>query len=296
MAKNLISGTTTTINESGNDIAVDLNQDYKDFIDINESLETTAQTIPKAINEVKNNINYGAILYENDSGTNGNVSLSDSAANYDYIEIYYRTNDNDYAYEKVYQPDGKYVCLFGTRANTSVPRVYGKTKTVYISGNSITNYANGNAQYTINNNANGQVAENNMVYIVRVIGYTRTQIPNEVDSTEPVILYDNTVDGTNGPITLNDSANNYSYIEIFYAWASSFGMSSMRYDMASTYPINLEQIVFNNSKVYWASNRWTVSGTNLSYVEGEFWSIGTSGNATRNVSQTIRIYKVLGYK
>lgn len=56
MAKNLISGDTTTIIESGNDIAVDLNEDYKDTVDSVGSvgsLETTDKTsLVNAINEV----------------------------------------------------------------------------------------------------------------------------------------------------------------------------------------------------------------------------------------------------
>lgn len=56
MAKNLIAGDTTTIVENGNDISVELNQDYTDFIDINESLQTTANTLPSAINELKNEV------------------------------------------------------------------------------------------------------------------------------------------------------------------------------------------------------------------------------------------------
>lgn len=56
MAKNLISGDTTTINENGNDIAVELNQEYKDTVDSvgsADSLETTDKTsLVSAINEI----------------------------------------------------------------------------------------------------------------------------------------------------------------------------------------------------------------------------------------------------
>lgn len=55
MAKNLISGDTTTINENGNDISVDLNEDYKDTVDsvgYANNLETTDKTsLVNAINE-----------------------------------------------------------------------------------------------------------------------------------------------------------------------------------------------------------------------------------------------------
>lgn len=56
MAKNLIGGNTTTINESGDDISVELNSTYTNFIDVNETLNTTAQTLPEAINENKSRL------------------------------------------------------------------------------------------------------------------------------------------------------------------------------------------------------------------------------------------------
>ena len=56
MAKNLISGDTTTIVENGNDIAVDLNTNYKNIVDSVGSvggLDTTHKdTLVDAINEV----------------------------------------------------------------------------------------------------------------------------------------------------------------------------------------------------------------------------------------------------
>ena len=56
MAKNLIAGTTTTIVESGNDISVDLNTNYKDYCDsvgYVASLNTTDKTsVVNAINEL----------------------------------------------------------------------------------------------------------------------------------------------------------------------------------------------------------------------------------------------------
>lgn len=88
MAKNLISGDTTTINENGNDIAVELNQEYVDFIDKDESLQTTAQTLTSAINEL-----IPVVLYDSmstaGSGSVESYTLSDSVSNYKYIDIFY---------------------------------------------------------------------------------------------------------------------------------------------------------------------------------------------------------------
>jgi len=79
MAKNLISGDTTTINENGNDIAVELNQEYVDFIDKDESLQTTAQTLPSAINENKGRLD--DLMYVEEVVLASNISIP-SMSNY----------------------------------------------------------------------------------------------------------------------------------------------------------------------------------------------------------------------
>lgn len=249
-----------------------------------------------AINEVNSNMNYGAILFNSTSGTNADITLSDTTANYQYIEIFYRTSDSGYSSVKVYEPNGKEVNLISQTAVNTTPRVYGQTKRIAISGNSITNVSTSVTQYTINNNATGYVQTQNYIYITRVIGYTNTVIPNEIDSASPITLYTNT-SGSTASITLNDSVSNYSYIEIFYGWnGGSFGLCSTKVDTSLTNDVNLSQTVYNNSYIYHATSKWSKSGTNLSVVGGEYWRFGTSGNPTRTQTQNIAIFKVIGYK
>lgn len=50
------------------------------------------------------------VLYENNSGTAGTVTLSDTAENYYYFEIFYKTNDNLYGSHKVNSPQRKEYC------------------------------------------------------------------------------------------------------------------------------------------------------------------------------------------
>lgn len=123
----------------------------------------------------------GTLLYYNSNGSNGNISLSDSASNYDYIEIFYRTNDMDYSSVKVYEPDGKNVILNGQRANSATPRIYGKTRTIYIDDTSVTTVANSTTQYTVNNGSASAINNSNYIYIIRIVGYTNETIPNEID-------------------------------------------------------------------------------------------------------------------
>lgn len=110
-------------------------------------------------------------LYDNASGTTGNITLSETSANFTYIEIYYHS-DNEYKCEKVYQPNGKAVTLTSQTLDTATPMIYGKTKKITFSGTSLT--VNNYSQYTIRNNSTGyvQVSDNrNTIYIVRVVGY-----------------------------------------------------------------------------------------------------------------------------
>ncbi len=62
MAKNLISGKTTTINENGDDIAVELNSTYKDIVDsvgYASDLETIDKaSLVNAINELYDSMYY----------------------------------------------------------------------------------------------------------------------------------------------------------------------------------------------------------------------------------------------
>lgn len=110
-------------------------------------------------------------LYNNTTGTTGNVTLSETCANFTYVEVYYYS-DNEYRFEKVYQPNGKTIQLTCQTLNTSTPRIFGKTKSMTFSGTSlnVVNYC----QYTINNNAVGYLQtsnDRNTIYVTRVVGY-----------------------------------------------------------------------------------------------------------------------------
>lgn len=106
------------------------------------------------------------VLYNNTSGTNGNVTLSSSATNYTYLEIFYRGNDNQYSSVKVFEPNGKNVSLLVSLTASS--QIYFKQKIVNISGTSITNTNYSQGRF----NASSQGWTNdNYIYITRVIGY-----------------------------------------------------------------------------------------------------------------------------
>lgn len=109
----------------------------------------------------------GQVLYNSASGTAGAVTLSDSAENYSYIEIFYRSSgDNACGSVKVFNPNNKLVHL-GT-IHYIADYDYAKFALVNVSGSMIT--FSQNYQITIKNNGSTYSAEN-AIFITRVVGY-----------------------------------------------------------------------------------------------------------------------------
>ena len=114
-------------------------------------------------------------LYNNTTGTTGTVTLSQSAANFNYIEIMYRRNANlevwnNHFYEstRLSAPNGKMASLsVSYPAETTTTQI--STKLVLVSGTSITVkrecYAN------IVQGSAGQAGTQSQLFIVKVLGY-----------------------------------------------------------------------------------------------------------------------------
>lgn len=109
----------------------------------------------------------GKVLYNSASGTAGTVALSDSAENYTYLEIFYRSSgDNACGSVKVFSPNNKLVHL-GT-IHYIADYDYAKFALVSVSGSMIT--FSQNYKITLKNNGSVYSAEN-AIFITRVVGY-----------------------------------------------------------------------------------------------------------------------------
>lgn len=109
----------------------------------------------------------GQVLYNSANGTAGTVTLSDSAENYTYLEIFYRSSgDNACGSVKVFSPNGKLVHL-GT-IHYIADYDYAEFALVSVSGSMIT--FSQNYQIILKNNGSTYSAEN-AIYITRVVGY-----------------------------------------------------------------------------------------------------------------------------
>lgn len=112
-------------------------------------------------------------LFSNSSGTNGTVTLSESAANFDYIEVFYRTRYNHYKSVKIASPNGKVVLLdafhiFGSYSHVGVFI----SKIITINGDTITSSGNdAYGEWWTNASSGTDVKVENNIYIVKVVGY-----------------------------------------------------------------------------------------------------------------------------
>lgn len=85
-----------------------------------------------------NSVYAAKILYGNASGTAGTVALSETAANFSMIEIYFKTNDGNFGCAKAWAPNGKTLDLVGVTYNSSAS-MFTKRRPVLVSGTSISN-------------------------------------------------------------------------------------------------------------------------------------------------------------
>lgn len=167
MAKNLIGGNTTTIVENGNDIAVDLNEDYKDTVDSVGSvgsLETTDKTsIVNAINEL---VPY--VLFDGTASTSS-VDLSDSASGYSYLEIFYGWTGFSFGCSsvKIQAPTTHTANLTQTVVNNSY--LYHAVSVWTISGTTITNTVG--EYWRFGTSGNPTRTATNQIAIYYVVGY-----------------------------------------------------------------------------------------------------------------------------
>ena len=131
----------------------------------NNASETSTNT--NDITSLKNLV--PTILYDASTGSTGTITLSDSSANYSYLEIYFYTNDG-------WQYKGYQKCMLEGNNTTfhslttfwsdTSGRCYLKTRFISISGTTIstTGYSE------VNLGGGGATATNN-IYIRRVLGY-----------------------------------------------------------------------------------------------------------------------------
>lgn len=111
------------------------------------------------------------ILYNDGTGTTGTVTLTESAANFRRLRIYYKNNTGGHQSVDVISPNNMYVDLTTIQKDDSgqSTKVYGQISRKLISGNSITTISY--EEFNINNTNICGVSNSNFIFITRVEGW-----------------------------------------------------------------------------------------------------------------------------
>ena len=133
------------------------------------------EAITDNVSVTKSEIDWSTIskvLYNDNTGTTGDVVLSETSANFEYIEIFYRTNDQDYGSTKVYQPNGKKVSLSTAVHAIGTGELVYKVSIKEFDGVNLVKVTDGAGdEYGEASSASTNISHQNNVYITRVVGY-----------------------------------------------------------------------------------------------------------------------------
>lgn len=111
----------------------------------------------------------GEVLFSSASGTEGDITLSNSLANYSYIDIEYFNTENVYNTTRIYSPNGKLIGLETIFDNPPSSRHYMISIVYSLSGTSMTVQTT-SLQTRLTNNA-AVVISTGAIKVSKVIGY-----------------------------------------------------------------------------------------------------------------------------
>ncbi len=146
---------------------------FKDYPDTTTPIDADNLNLLQDNIEADINLIKEKVLYNNATGTTGTVTLSESSANFSYLEVFYgNSNKSGCASAKVYSPNGKGLEMaihnFSTSEYPSGALYISQTRAT-IAGTTITPVG---ASYSVFKTANVFDSQAlNTIYIYRVVGY-----------------------------------------------------------------------------------------------------------------------------
>lgn len=149
-------------------------------LNVNEKIQQINSLFPVSIanggtgattaSGAKTNLGFftSTILYSNNSGSSSTITLSSSAADYDYIEFYYFKDLNQIVSSKIYNPNGKAATLGSVTfyANS----IFLRAAIVDISETTITWRTSDSGWGTVSTGGN-TISKEKVFKICQVIGY-----------------------------------------------------------------------------------------------------------------------------
>ena len=162
-------GSTPPENPKDGDFWIDTSangETYGDTLPIGAIVEYNGTTVPQGYEKVEDKI---VTLYENADGTTGNVSLSKSITNYDYLDIVYGDNTR-----KMVQRIATNSTIFNLSrqiVDNSKNVFYRNTQYTLTSNSISVQYYNAYTIYASNNNIVFETLSASGITIYKVIGY-----------------------------------------------------------------------------------------------------------------------------
>lgn len=116
---------------------------------------------------VVNDVLKGIVLYDNVDGTTDTITLSDSVANYNYVEVFYKaTGHSTYQSVKIYSPNGKTASLTTGLQSSGFIRVDANRLT--LNDTTATFYDGG---YAIISAGGTEFHQSDTIAVCRIVGY-----------------------------------------------------------------------------------------------------------------------------
>jgi hypothetical protein len=140
------------------------------FAYISDTNYNSATNVPKKVYlpNISGIISIPVSLYDNSSGTTGTVTLSETAANFNYLEIFY-TKSGVSNSTRIYSPNSKTanLILFYAAGTSIIQNIFAQ---ITISGTSITKGSTGYANFSSAGISGISMADNS-ISIYKVVGY-----------------------------------------------------------------------------------------------------------------------------
>lgn len=131
-------------------------------------IETVCQTLVSTVNDIEK-LASRKVLYNNSTGSNKTITLSETCSNYNVLEIYYKDNNkNANCFTRVNNPNNSNVHLSSIEQNASHEMFFRATD-YNISGNKIVPKYFGIFKVS-GNSIYEQQWNDNYIYITKVIG------------------------------------------------------------------------------------------------------------------------------
>mgnify|MGYP006896538350 FL=1 len=130
-------------------------------------LASRVTSLERLLTSIRDNT---VVLFDNDANPfQGAVTLSESAENFEKLEICYKSNDNVYSAVTVANPNNKLVVLTSSYYQNNGSSLYLKSRTVQINGKVINTFEDGNGYHT----GEGQVDGSNAAMMVDSVTITQ---------------------------------------------------------------------------------------------------------------------------